>query len=339
MSTDRWQQRYSILFFLIVLGSCLFTMVKSLERGMAGIEENFFGKQRLIGAYHRLRYSMGDKVFSQVLVGKEGWLEYSSNGSLDDYQNADISREQLESIRQKLGLLHEELANRGITLIVVIAPNKATIYPEKVSEKIKKINPRSRLDVFMELMRQTDSSYIVDLRPPMAQARQDHQLYYRTDTHWNALGAYIAYHEIMQALSQTYPDLKPYELDQFRWTETDPQPGDLSKIMGANFIREPRTALLPKFNSMSDFESVSYPSVSASWALNGQEKTLIMYHDSFGVALQPFLQHHFKQATYILNSTAPIASHMDWIETARPDILMIEIVERSLPYLGPLISN
>jgi hypothetical protein len=109
--------------------------------------------------------------------------------------------------------------------------------------------------------------------------------------------------------------------------------------MGATFIREPRNALLPKFDSMSDLEVVSYPNVSASWGLNGQEKTLIMYHDSFGMGLQPFLQHHFKQATYILNSSTPIASNMAWIETTKPDVLIIEIAERSLSYLGLLISN
>jgi hypothetical protein len=90
---------------------------------------------------------------------------------------------------------------------------------------------------------------------------------------------------------------------------------------------------------MSDLESVSYPDVSASWAFNGQEKTLIMYHDSFGVGLQPFLRHHFKQATYILNSSTPVASNMDWIERTKPDVLIIEIVERSLPYLDPLLSD
>jgi hypothetical protein len=177
------------------------------------------------------------------------------------------------------------------------------------------------------------------VRPALAEARRDHQVYYGTDSHWNSLGAYIAYREIMEALSRTYPDLQPYVLDQFRWTKTDPQPGDLSKIMGARFIREPRNALLPKFNSMSELQSISYPTIYASWARNGQEKTLIMYHDSFGVVLQLFLQHHFKQATYILNSTETIESRMPWIEEIKPDIVMIEIVERSLLYLDVLLSE
>lgn len=339
VAINRWQRFYSIVFLFLVLGASIFTMFKSLKSGIAGIEDNFFGKPRLITLFTRLRYSVGDQVFAQVLVGKGDWLQYSANGNLDDYQNAYVSREELESIHQKLDLLHEELAQRGITLLVVVAPNKATIYPDNVPEQIVKLSPQSQLDVFLELMQQTNSSYVVDLRPPLAQARQDHQVYYRTDTHWNSLGAYIAYREIMEALSRTYPDLQPYELDQFRWTETDPQPGDLSKIMGARFIREPRNALLPKFNSMSELQSISYPTIYASWARNGQEKTLIMYHDSFGVVLQLFLQHHFKQATYILNSTETIESKMPWIEEIKPDIVMIEVVERGLLSLDVLLSD
>jgi len=66
---------------------------------------------------------------------------------------------------------------------------------------------------------------------------------------------------------------------------------------------------------------------------------LLMYHDSFGVALQPFLMNHFKQAMYILNSADPNISSLSWIDIVQPDIVIIEIAERSLPYLNTLLSN
>ncbi|MBK5278483.1 MAG: hypothetical protein JJE09_06435, partial [Bacteroidia bacterium] len=271
-----------------------------------------------------------------------GWMEYSADGNLDDYQNAYIFPEQLEGIHQKLDKLTEALDARNITLIVVIVPNKVTIYPDKVSEKLQKVNEQSRLDAFLDLMKQTNSTRMIDLRPSLRQARQDqaYQLYYKTDTHWNSLGAYIAYREIMNIASRAHPALQPYDLDKFVLRETDRQIRDLPRIMGVDFITEPMLELQAKFDSGAYFQRVPpTSSVSMSWSNENQEKTLLMYHDSFGVALQGFLQNHFKQAMYIQNSPDKNLSNMSWIETIQPDVVIIEIVERNLPYLDILLSN
>jgi len=337
MSSDRWQQLYSKSFVLIVLASMLFTMVKSLQSGCAKFDESFLGKARLISTFNHLRYSMGDEVFPQVQVGKDGWLEFSSAGNLDDYQNASIDPERLERIRQKLDTLNAKLAARGITLLVVVAPNKETIYPDIVSEKLEKINEKSRLDVFLDLIRQTNSPPVIDLRPALRLASQNHQLYFKTDSHWNSLGSYFAYYEIMKALSQEYPMLQPYELDQFRWEESDPIVMDLPKLIGADFIKEPWNQLRPKFNSASYRQQFSNPStVWFSWAYNGQEKTLLMYHDSFGNRLQSLLQHHFKAAMYIPNAN-PEPPKSSWVDLINPDIVIIEVVERNLIFLDGLL--
>jgi len=338
--TNNWQLCYSIFFVCLVLGSFVLIMFKSLGGGIAGFETNFFGRGFLISTFNRMRYSMGDQVFPQVLIGKEGWMEYSADGNLDDYQNAYIFPEQLEGIHQKLDGLTGALDARNITLIVVIVPNKVTIYPDKVSEKLEKVNEQSRLDVFLDLMKQTNSTRVIDLRPSLRQARQEYQLYYKTDTHWNALGAYIAYREIMNTASQIHPDLQPHMLDEFIVQETNFYTMELPRITGMDFILERRIELQPKFNSLSVFQRFPpLSSVSMSWGNDSQEKTLLMYHDSFGVALHQFLQYHFKQAMYILNSPDTQLSNTYWIDVINPDVVIIEVVERNLPYLDTLLSN
>lgn len=338
MSANRLQHLYSGFFVVIILASLLFIMVNSLTDGFEGFDENFFGKPRLISTFNQLRYSIGDQVFPQVLVGKDGWLEFTSNGSLDDYQNAYIVPDQLESIHQKLVALNEELTARGITLVVIVAPNKATIYSDKVSEKLEKINEQSRLDILLELMKQTNSSYVIDVRPTLIRASQERQVYYKTDTHWNSLGAYFAYREIMNTVSQTYPELQPYRLNQFRLKESKPRIMDLPKLMGVDFIKEPWNELRPKFDAKSYLPMLSAEStVSLSWGDNGQEKTLVMYHDSFGKILHQFLQHHFKAAMYIPNRSE--ISQTSWINSIHPDIVIIEIVERDMDYLNFLLPR
>lgn len=337
MPVNRWQQLYSHIFVLAVLISLLLTMVKSLQGGLTEFDDAFFGKPRLISTFNYLRYSMGDKVFPQVLVGKEGWLEFTSNNNLDDYQNASINPEQLKSIHQKLEILNQELAERNITLILAVAPNKATIYPDKVSEKLEKIHEQSRLDTFLELIEQDKFSYVIDLRPALMEARNDDQLYYRTDTHWNSIGSYIAYREIMNIASEAYPELQPYNLDQFRWKEST-LVLDLPKLMGADFIKESWNVLEPMFDTSYRQKFPIQSEAYISWGYNDQEKTLLMYHDSFGVALQYFLQHHFEDALYVHNAD-PEPSETSWIDITKPDLVIIEIVERNLLYLDVLLSK
>ena len=53
----------------------------------------------------------------------------------------------------------------------------------------------------------------------------DHFLYYRTDTHWNSHGAFIAYKELMAVIQKDYPDFKPLTDEDFYLTKSNPEPG------------------------------------------------------------------------------------------------------------------
>ena len=259
---------------------------------------------------------------------------------MDDFQNTNLFADKLESIHQQIIMLNQTLKGRGITLIVAVIPNKETIYSNKVPGGIKKLNDRSRLDLFLELFNEPDSPIVLDLRPPLKQARDDHQLYYKTDTHWNAYGAYVAYREILNRASQVYPDLRPYSLDEFEFVETPPETHDLSRIMGAEFLKEPIIIVQPKFQSTAFFERIPPLSdISLSWNESRQERKLLVYHDSFGVALNAFLQYSFSEAIYVNNSAYECPSTALWIDTFTPDVVVIEIAERKLINLDNLLTN
>lgn len=317
-------------------------MFVGLGQGYSSFEAHFYQKHQLIEAYNRLRMKIGDRVFPQVLVGENRWLEYIPDGNLNDFQNFSGSDPQiLSSIQQKLITLNEQLKQRNITLVVVIAPNKATIYPEYMPGEIKKAGEKSRLDQFLALMG-NDSRIVLDLRPDLQAGRKTQHVYYRTDTHWNPYGAYIAYQQIMNSLSVTHPDLAPFALDNFILKEKPPEPLDLVRILGADFLTESLIVIKPKFRSNAEIQwliaASSRKSVAKSWASdNGQDIRLLMYHDSFGLGLIPFFQHHFREATYIqldLNSITLSA-----IDRYQPDVVIIEIVERGLGLLDLFLSN
>ena len=61
--------------------------------------------------------------------------------------------EQLEAYRQILEARRDWLAARGIPYLLVIPPNKDTIYPEFMPAAYNKLHPRSRLDQLLDYMR------------------------------------------------------------------------------------------------------------------------------------------------------------------------------------------
>ena len=123
--------RYNLFFFLFILCSIIYVMVRSIGTGVVNFQENLYKKDFLIGNANLLRIKMGDRILPRALLGKDGWVEYTGGGNIDDFQNLKKAINKKELLL-KLTTLNQYLKSQNITLLVVIAPNKATIYPDKL---------------------------------------------------------------------------------------------------------------------------------------------------------------------------------------------------------------
>ena len=67
----------------------------------------------------------------------------------------------------------------------------------------------------------THASFI-DARNFLATAKKEmkYPLYYKTDTHWNNLGAFLVYSEIMKEVKARYPEVKVLTLADFSLSST-----------------------------------------------------------------------------------------------------------------------
>lgn len=84
-----------------------------------------------------------------------------------------------------------------------------------LSDKLPANAPMYHADaVWEELKTAVPSADFIDLRPAFADAAADTQLYYRTDHHWTAQGAYTAYAAYCEALGLTAKSLEAFELQQ-----------------------------------------------------------------------------------------------------------------------------
>lgn len=335
--------KYSILFTIVFIGLLVYSGLNGIKNGPAELEQNFPFREQLITMITEFRLILGDRVFQQALIGNDGWLELTSGGNLDDYQNAvPMSPGNFEKLQTSLQDFYEELNTRNITLLIVIAPNKGTIYPEKLPTEIQKIQQDSRMDTLLTYNTEHEPMVFIDLRPILLEAKRTQQIYYQTDTHWNAIGAYYAYKSIIDELSLSFPDLQARALTDFTQSVSAPGQRDISRLMSASSLLESFPLLTPNFVVNTKWTTLNKDIIPA--VISAQPNTTLpramIYHDSFGESLRPFLSLNFSEAIFIhRNSGQKDLAGYGFVDLFSPDIIIIEIVERDLSSLRSLLEN
>jgi hypothetical protein len=204
----------------------------------AYVNDNFGFRNTLVRGNYLLRYRLLKVLSSkQVVVGQEGWLYYTGEGDLDDCRGiTQFNDDQLRRWTRALLLKRNWLAQQGIHYLLVIPPNKSTIYPEYLPAGYKRLRQKTALDDFMDFVRQNSDLNVIDLKAPFLERKQERNLYLRTDTHWNDYGAFLAYQEIIRPLASWFPAITPLTFDDFNITLNKRTGGDLSSMIGGQEI-------------------------------------------------------------------------------------------------------
>jgi hypothetical protein len=268
-------------------------------------------------------------------------LIYTSENDIEGFQHADqFPDQELARIQQSLDALSARYAALGISLVVVVPPNKNTIYPERVPDKIPILGDRSSLDQLISYLNLHGKTQILDLRPALFAAREKQEIYYATDTHWNDYGAFIAYREIMEVLRTTHPEIIPHPASDYEVVSREAGPLDLAENIGTTLFPEQRIQFTPRFDSGTNYKTVTVGGRRIQFSHNPDAAlpTAIVYHDSFFFRVIPLLGEHFSQAIFIQNYMGGGLWSLSWVEEQIPDIVIIEFSERYIHDLPLLID-
>jgi len=259
-------------------------------------------------------------------------MYWTGEGSIDDYQNTQpFLQSDLENIQTGLDAIYERYQAEGITFMVVVAPNKTTVYPEYLPDTIQKLRPKSRLDELMAHMQAYGKTSILDLRPILLAEKKAQQVYLATDTHWNDFGALAASREILLALQPVFPALKFNNLDDFNQVPEQVE-GDLPKLLfAADLFPEQTVRLEPRFERVARFVETGVEGRVLSIHPDQHLPKLVMFRDSFAIALIPFLSDHFSRAVYQWD----FEIDEGLIDDETPDVVILEVTERYLARLLP----
>jgi hypothetical protein len=300
------------------------------EKFRAYFQDHFGFRNTLIRwqALARVRW-LGVSSSSQVMLGKDGWLFYAAERSIESYRGTDpFTPEQLARWQHVLEARRDWLARRNIRYLFTIGPDKPTIYPEYMPDSINKVRPQSRFDQLIAYLREHSDIQILDLRPALYDAKKRRRTYYRTDTHWNLYGGFIAYRAIIEELAKSFPEMEPplSESDFEISTQEVRGMGDAAMLGLDDVIREEDFTLRP-LKPYRQFPGDSYScEVQISDAKESSLPRLVMFRDSFSNAVIPYLDHHFSHAVYVCDKRLDPGI----VEAERPNVVIQEMVERFL---------
>jgi hypothetical protein len=281
-----------------------------------------------------------------VTQGKDGWLFLGTpslnrsdyHNPFSDIQKVDVySSKELQQAVSSLVAVNQYLKQQGIHYTFVIAPNKHTIYSDRLPDGVAIKEGPSATDQLVDALRKTDV-HVVDLRPALLSAKQWALVYYRYDSHWNAMGANIAQHTIMSDINKhldsapTPKLLTPWDFAYYNEAnfgdllKIQPIPGAISYVPKPVFkgVCVPERIQFEPANKHTNQRSVTTCST-------GSLKALI-FRDSFYGMLAPYLLRQFAQTTAIFGDLSK--SKLDYeIGLSKPDIVIEQLVERKLPYI------
>jgi alginate O-acetyltransferase complex protein AlgJ len=264
---------------------------------------------------------LGVSPIPSVIVGKDGWLFYRSEvladgNSLNDHRGTiPLSDAELAKLWSRIQDNQRVFSEMGLPYLVVIVPNKHTLYGEYLPDRMRPYRSPTRLEQFSDFLRgqAMAGTLVLDLRGPLMEAKAKHPVYWKTDSHWNSYGAYIGYREIMQRLSLYDRNLAPLALREDRVTVAQsPKGGDLSQmLLMQDRLPEPYdTQLEPVQPPRERFKN-----------------TLFLRHDSFGDGLYPFLNMQVER----IHNIAPFAPFpFEQIAVERPIAVVHVFAERYL---------
>ncbi|GMR06844.1 MAG: hypothetical protein BMS9Abin25_1476 [Gammaproteobacteria bacterium] len=298
-------------------------------------QDNFGFRENLM-LHHKLKYWLGDSPSEKVMRGKDGWLFFKGDSSIDLQDSfrgiRRFKESELKQYAVALDARYKWLANNGIQYLLVIAPNKHTIYPEYLPDSMFQVNDKTLTDQFFSYIQQHTDVPVLDLRQALLKAKtNDKLLYYKTDTHWNHYGSNIAQYEIAKILASFYPQqIKPLFYNKRDFIINPVAGGDLAVLLGKKLQYKeynPNPILDPCARRPIPLDgdyTITFTTQCAKSSLNA-----VIFRDSFFEYLYQYISLYFNRVTFI-SKRLEFSDMAKYIEGEKPDIVIEEWAERFL---------
>jgi alginate O-acetyltransferase complex protein AlgJ len=289
-------------------------------------------RSSLIAGANTLRYLITGGGGDQVRTGRDQWLflteelRYDAGGAANLQARADM-----------LGTAALRLNEQGVKLVVALVPDKARIYETKLASGQYPAYNQSRYQDALAALRERKVT-TVDLLQPLTQAAAKSEVFYRTDTHWNQVGAEVVARAVASQVQQLGISL---DTTTFKTTsEGSPveRVGDLVRLMG---LQDMPNALRPTPDQEAAASTSQTSAESAGGGLFGDVAAVPVVMTGTSYSMRGNFHGYMQQAlsSKVLNTAKDGGGFLqaatayltdEAFRSAKPKVLIWEVPERFL---------
>ena len=244
---------------------------------------------------------LAPNVHGDTIIGRFDWLFLHGWGNIPYYQATNIlSEEEMAVYADRLNTLQALCDARGVRLAVIWIPSKDTVYPEYMPDFEVRDNYK-RVPRLADYINAHSSARFAFIKDELTGAKRYWDTYYRYDSHWNFVGAYIGVQSMYRLLDMPQTDIRYLQVTK----ESREASGDLIELGGLNandFSPYYEYVVHYKDNVVTTYEteeSVLSADVYRTEADVGNDTRFVMIGDSFRNFMVPYIKKDFNHCTFV----------------------------------------
>jgi len=270
------------------------------------------------------------------LIGEQGHHYFADvDGALiSKYQGKQfVSDEQLTHLAVGLEEVKAYLDKQGIPLVVMICTDKESIYPEFYPKSITRGSEPIQLDEITGYLQEHTTVDVFNIRQALVAEKDNFLLYYIIDTmsftadfaHYNQIGAFFAYRELMRYINKYFPQIISYELNDVDICYDEKE--------------RPHVSLKQKklYRKLDQpfFDDAGYACENTESGL----PVILFMRDSYAAEeyIGKYIAQQFGKAIFI--PFPYLENFEEYIDKYKPDIVVFESSERGFEYFSECVSR
>lgn len=286
-------------------------------------------REQLRGLWAKLNYDIfHTTIDNRTLLGKEDWFFYRENETIQQIQGiSKFTQEEMEILCTRLQTNADKFKEQGIETYVLVLPNKENVYREYLPDAIKIKEGPTRTEELVEYIKNNSSINVVYPKQELLDAKKNYQVYRKYDTHWNSVGSLVGTIALQKAIDPSFSyNLQDVEIQITK----NNQNGDLTQMNGLKGKVLEDTVTVKSFYPEIQYTVKNEDQYEEVVSNATNEKTVLFIGDSFRYAMKDHLAKLYSKVIYIQREHYT----KDLVEKVKPDIIVLEIVERFSSELG-----
>ena len=304
------------------------------EEWEAYYNDTFAWRKTLVKRYLKYQEKLKlntDKFFH----GLDDWMFYDSaktsdGNTLIDYKGELVfSDADLQNMVSGIKKAQDFYGAKGIKYMILAAPNKENIYPEYMPLHWQKarVSDKSRTDRAIEYIRENLKVEIVNPKESLFAWKEklSYPLYFKRDTHWNKIGGYAAYVEMLKGMKNIglWVWAKPLHNSMIKET------GNIRGDMDSDWEEiDYEVTYLPNVETKKVFEREDRNVTIYETSNSPLTETALIISDSFMGNMKPYVTKLFRKTIIIRRKSKTYENIEEDINEHKPNIVIDQVVER-----------